>query len=509
MGMTYRQRDKTTVGFLFISPLLPLSDICLTMDAAEKRPPEKHYAQCERCGHTVERRRLKRHHKSAKCVRAVEKLALESGRTVQEVVAAAGPPPPRANYNHDERHVECPRCGEPDIAESSLSVHYKSRRCRERSDYDEEAENKSANELEGVIEPVSRFLTEKSGLASDTKSAVLAHIRRFVKVSGKPAPEADLVELACDQDLVDRFVRHMRDDRRLTVGTMLRGIDALRWLLDYVVVVRPPGSDQHERGIAAQRKNLQLIKRRIRSDPVANENGGAGGKTREQLEELGEWTTVEKLTECLKKGRKEFTRDTQHLLDHQEIPTPVEARRAAAFMFLAIVVGGSPVRTGTLEGLTPNEVRELVREGSVTTSRFKTARTYGAVAIDAPDWLRGMLIRYYKAVHLPVSRGRPQKYFFIVDDGVPVSKSGREVAKLTRDFIGVSIHITRIRQILETYSKERLSKEDQEAVSGAMAHSSRVARTNYQKEAARDKARRARLALASGMDLDEEEGEED
>ena len=84
----------------------------------------------------------------------------------------------------------------------------------------------------------------------------------------------------------------------------------------------------------------------------------------------------------------------------------------------------------------------------MTTSKFKTARSHGQVAIVAPELLRMMLKLFFQKVHEPLAAGKPhERCLYIEAPGTAVSKSGREVAKIVHEYVGARVHITRIRQI--------------------------------------------------------------
>lgn len=479
---------------------------------APARGAALHKAPCERCGHVVERRRLKRHYRSKGCQRAVQLRAAERQTSVEAEIEAAGPPPPPTNYNPDLRRVACPRCGDADVGVGRLLQHYRTKRCREAcrrrglDPDDPEAfppadENKQGNggaDEPAWLEEMHDFMGRKSGLQPVTVRVILRWTRRFVRFAGRP-PEA-LGETACDQDAVDRFVVHLRDDCGLGLASLTRAVDALRWLLDYQQVTRRVDDAA---AIDSQRRNLKLLRARLAKDEVAQANGGLYGKSVEELEARGQWASLDELRHVLKRGRKLFSRLAKELLEAGRAPTSAEARHMTAYLFFATSFGGTPVRTGTLEALTPDEAQQLIADGSVTTETFKTAATHGAVTIEAPEWLRDMYEVYRGVVHLPLAGGHEQERFFLVGDGRPAAKMGREVKALTKALCGKEVHMTRLRQILETASKEHLTAEEQEAVSGAMTHSSRVANKFYQKVRAKDRARRAREALVQVTGADE------
>jgi hypothetical protein len=448
---------------------------------------------CNRCGRLVERRRFRRHHASKGCRDDVAAAATEHEMTVEEYLASD-----HVQGTPERRRPEPRRAPAPLLMEDDAAA------ARAAALAEAAAEAKEAENNPRCLYDFELYMREGGSLKASSVDNVLMWARRYMRFGGRRGwrDERELADAAVDQERFAAFYDHVRDARRLGVPSLLRAAESLLHLLTYVEMRLLPEARRLATEVRAMRLYLDQARRRARRDGKALQKAGTDGRTAEQLERAGEWARPEQLREAVKKGGHWFHGQLEALAARGPDgapPTTAEARRLGAFVMFAVVVRGAPVRSGTLEELTENEGRELAREGVVSTRRFKTAGKYGEVALVAGKWLCTLLGLYDDVVRRLVTRGRPQRHYFVVADGKPMSKSGRDVGDLTQALIGARLTVTRLRQVMETASAEHADARGQEAVSRAMTHTGQVARRNYQKVRAVDAAREAREVLDDAM----------
>ena len=105
---------------------------------------------------------------------------------------------------------------------------------------------------------------------------------------------------------------------------------------------------------------------------------------------------------------------------------------------------------------------------------------------------------------------KPQCEFVLVTKiGGQHSKLGDVMSKLVFDAIGMYIHPTRYRQIVETESRNQLISKEQRILSEDQKHSSAVAKVHYQKQRSHEVAAMAykclqKLQGTKGSEVDKE-----
>ena len=122
--------------------------------------------------------------------------------------------------------------------------------------------------------------------------------------------------------------------------------------------------------------------------------------------------------------------------------------------------------------------------GYIDQKLFKTTGTYGFDSIVLDNISMKVIGNYIELVR-PLLQ--PSCGFILVNrNGTQFGKLTDLLSKLVYDAIGKYIHPTRYRQIVETESSTILALDEQQWVSEGQKHSSKVAKTHYQKKRSRD-----------------------
>ena len=124
--------------------------------------------------------------------------------------------------------------------------------------------------------------------------------------------------------------------------------------------------------------------------------------------------------------------------------------------------------------------------GFVDQTQFKTSENY---VFDSLKFTTASLdvIDSYVQIIRPLCKPKCD-FVLVTNNGTQYTAIGSAMSLLVHQAIGMYINPTRYRQIVETESVGRLSKEQQEAISKDQKHSSYVAKRSYQKKLSRDVA---------------------
>ena len=450
---------------------------------------------CGRCGVEIENRRRKQHWKNKKCKIVAEQAAADAGVDL-EIICATADETQSAHASHKHRN---------DLLGSREA----------RVQVREDIGSRDIFRLSEARMPegLKDFLFIRAGMKEATSTYCWTWLRRFLIFEnglGVNWEEGDnLVRRLADQQLLDRFWKHMRDKYDHGIANLLKIHKALVLAISFVTVTKPEVAEQYRAILDAQRTNLDLLPKVIRHDKKAIENGGTSGRSVEDLMENNEWAEMSDLKLLLEKGTEKFLNTVKTIQECDRV-LPTDAISCAAFIAYAIVVAGTPVRAGTIEALSLDDAVTLAEEGVVTTKTFKTAKTHGVVAIRSPPWLCKVIYKYVAHVRIRLVNGddptNSNGKFLINSLGRPLQSLGRNVTQFTHKMIGKMLNITRIRQIIETASVKGLGDADQAHISKAMTHSSSVANAYYQKIGAEEAAENAQAAvnqlMGGGIDTD-------
>ena len=118
--------------------------------------------------------------------------------------------------------------------------------------------------------------------------------------------------------------------------------------------------------------------------------------------------------------------------------------------------------------------------GFIDQTEFKTAETYIFDTLIMSEDIISVLELYINHVRLRLD---PKcNYLLLSSNGTQFTSLTTAMTMLVHEAIGKHIHPTRYRQIVETESSERLTREEQQIISEDQKHSSNVAKIFYKKK---------------------------
>ena len=166
------------------------------------------------------------------------------------------------------------------------------------------------------------------------------------------------------------------------------------------------------------------------------------------------------------------------------------SRFLATYLFLRVKCS----RPRTFQYLTIEMIEKAKTNGGfVDQTEFKTATTYMFDTLILNDEIFKTLDMYIGAI-------RPKmlpkcEYVLVSNTGRQYNSFTSAMTILVKQAIGKYVHPTRLRQIVETTSSERLSPEEQLAVSADQKHHSTVAHRSYKKRLSREVATKGRECM--------------
>ena len=124
--------------------------------------------------------------------------------------------------------------------------------------------------------------------------------------------------------------------------------------------------------------------------------------------------------------------------------------------------------------------------GYIDQTSFKTEKEYAFDTVVLSEEVQKILDSYISIIR---PRLKPTcNYLVLTTNGKQYSAFGSAMSLLVHQAIEKYVNPTRYRQIIESESAERLTREEMEAVSKDQKHSSYVARRIYQKKLSREVA---------------------
>ena len=203
------------------------------------------------------------------------------------------------------------------------------------------------------------------------------------------------------------------------------------------------------------------------------------------LESKGSWATLKELQLVLPYHVPRYKVIVENCKTCASLVSPSDltfaTRFIATFLFLKI----KATRPMTYQYLTVEMFEHAKTTGGYIDQKlFKTTGTYGFDSIILDNISMKVIGNYIEFVR-PLLQ--PACGFILVNrNGTQFGKLTDLLSKLVYDAIGKYIHPTRYRQIIETESSAILDLDEQQWVSEDQKHSSKVAKTHYQKKHSRD-----------------------
>ena len=167
------------------------------------------------------------------------------------------------------------------------------------------------------------------------------------------------------------------------------------------------------------------------------------------------------------------------------------ATRFVAVYLFTRVKGSRPM---TYQYLTIGMMEKAKENGGfVDQTEFRTAQQYSFDSLIFDETSTRIVDDYI--MHIRPLLNPQCDYVLVTRSGTQMKNFSILMSKIVFAAIGIYVHPTRYRQILETESSRKLSVEEQDMVSRDQKHSSQVARTYYQKRSSREIATYARRAV--------------
>ena len=166
------------------------------------------------------------------------------------------------------------------------------------------------------------------------------------------------------------------------------------------------------------------------------------------------------------------------------------SRFIASYLFLRVKCS----RPRTFQFLTLEMIDQARSNGGyIDQTQFKTCAKYVFDTLILDDEVFKVLDMYTSVVR---PRMQPQcNYLVISNTGRQYNSFTSAMTILVKQAIGKYVHPTRLRQIVETASSERLTTTEQEAVSADQKHNSHVAQRSYKKRLSREVAAKGKECM--------------
>ena len=218
----------------------------------------------------------------------------------------------------------------------------------------------------------------------------------------------------------------------------------------------------------------------------------------EFLNAKGCWATLDELQSVIPYHKARFDQIMKNAMNEDPDIAPYELTFATHFVITMLFLDVKASRPMTYTNLTVAMVESIEgNSGIVDQSTFKTSERYGFDSLIFEPQHLEVLRKYIKFIR-PHFVGEDDKgdYLLLSRQGNKLSKLSTVLGNMVYEATAKFISPTRLRQIIETESAQKLSSEEQAIVSENQKHTSQVARVHYRKMRSREVATRAKKALA-------------
>ena len=199
------------------------------------------------------------------------------------------------------------------------------------------------------------------------------------------------------------------------------------------------------------------------------------------------WATLEEMENVIPYHIEKFKRLIDKCKSQNPLPNKNElcfcTRFLTTFLFLRVKCS----RPMTFQYLTlPMVEKARLNKGFIDQTEFKTANKYAFDTLIIDSEVFTILDAYIDYVR-PLLNPKCD-YLLLSSTGRQYNSLTTAMTMLVHEAIGKYIHPTRYRQIVETTSADRLTREEQETISEDQKHSSTVAKIYYKKKQSRNVA---------------------
>lgn len=213
----------------------------------------------------------------------------------------------------------------------------------------------------------------------------------------------------------------------------------------------------------------------------------------EYLSSINCWATLDDLQNVIPYHGDRFTQILINSTLENVIVPPHDLSFATSFTVAVLFLMVKASRPMTFQYLTVDMINNIGCQGIIHQTMFKTKDKYGFDSLIFSSQVMDILNGYIKCIR---ERLNPScKYLLISRNGTQLTRLGDIFGRVVFQAIGKYIHPTRYRQIIETESAERLSIDEQNAISEDQKHTSNVAKVHYKKVQSRSIAEKSKQAM--------------
>ena len=206
------------------------------------------------------------------------------------------------------------------------------------------------------------------------------------------------------------------------------------------------------------------------------------------------WSSLEEMEEVIPFHAQRFTEVYQRCANASTEVSINDLAFASRFVATYLFLRVKCTRPRSFQYLTiPMIDKAKTNGGFVDQTEFKTAATYMFDTLILNDEVFRILDMYITAIRPKM--GPKCDYLLISNTGRQYNSFTSAMTILVKQAIGKYVHPTRLRQIVETTSSERLTPEEQQAVTADQKHHSNVAQRCYKKKLSRQVAIKGRECM--------------
>ena len=332
-----------------------------------------------------------------------------------------------------------------------------------------------------IAKVFTKWLTGSSGGYKKDRAAqqIVTRCFKFLRFCCEDEEELtfDVVDFSlCSPNLSFKFIDYLQDECKLGHGGRLGYIDAISEMIDFRKL--HCASEAVFQKFSATELYLKRARKTVAKMMRLQWTQDLDIET---LEARGHWATMEELLEVVKFHLPRYENTVKICKSSPAQVNPSDLTFATKFvaMYLFIKVKGS--RPMTYQYLTADMIDTAKEKGGfIDQKTFKTAGKYGFDSLIL-SYANMQVLNGYISYVRPLLK--PKCDFVLVNrNGGQHGKLGEIISKLVFDAIGKYIHPTHYRQIVETQSLNRLTREEQKILSEDQKHSSAVAKVHYQKQ---------------------------
>ena len=328
--------------------------------------------------------------------------------------------------------------------------------------------------------------------AKQTASRILKYLR-FSLPDAHPdwdIPSSAVECLTTSTQPLTEFIQHLQDEWHLGYSGIIGYLNAISEVMDYR---RMQGGFQQSKEmleivelLLSRTRKALAKRRRLKWSSILNI---------ENFKDKGCWASVEELQSVLPFHEERFSQIISNAsLEPASEVGPHDLSFCTHYVATICFLDIKASRPMTYQFLTVQMIQSIKGDsGVIDQTVFKTSEQYGFDSL------------LFEANHLHVMRLyidliRPRlnptcDYLMVTRKGNQMTGFSSILGNMVYSACGKYIHPTRLRQIIETESTKRLSRDQQTDITENQKHDSRVAKVHYQLERSQTVALRARAAL--------------